>query len=416
MNGRVQVFDVAIGGTVVGPFKTHADTVASLVFTHDGQQIITASWDKAIRVWNGASGREVGEPMLGHEESISQIALSNNGLCIASASSDHTVRIWDVSTRRQIGDLLRAQDPVGSVAWSLSSLSIIAGDFDGNIHLWTVPPLDDNITAQAPVLNANTPPLPVGSTRALRSRTNSISSSVLNLSAGPLPTPPRPTELDNVTAEENDWEFSTNESFDSVLDLPADGTRPAQRRKRRRRRAAAPVASTSSLPVPTNHQMSPAIISAPRHSPPLANKTTSPPTQTTPDTHAVAGAPAPRIGALRRLWRQRRTLPRWTRRKPHKNRNATRKSQPIAPSPVPNAPADDIETQSIEVATDHAEAYDTRRRQNHASYHVSSRDPGANPYIPPPKASRCTPLRVHIVSLGMHHHAPSRGVNPSRRL
>ncbi|KAH7903951.1 hypothetical protein BJ138DRAFT_1167355 [Hygrophoropsis aurantiaca] len=52
-----------------------------------------------------------------------------------------------------------------------------------------VPALGDNITA--PVLNASIPEIPSAS----RSRTNSLSSSVLNLPAGRLPTPAQSPEL-----------------------------------------------------------------------------------------------------------------------------------------------------------------------------------------------------------------------------
>ncbi|KAH7910623.1 quinon protein alcohol dehydrogenase-like superfamily [Hygrophoropsis aurantiaca] len=366
--GKVRVFDVATGKTVVEPFETHApDRVRSMVFTSDGQQIITTSGDKSIRVWNSANGRQVGAPMLGHTGVIYHIALCPDKRRLASSGADRTVRVWDTSTRRQLGVPFQAQDFVDSVAWSPNGLSVVAGDRAGNIYLWTVPPLEDNIPA--PVLNTSSPLLPIVS----RSRTSSASSSILNLPIGPLPTPPQPPKLDGGTAEENDWEYSSNESFDSVFDLPADGTRPAQRRKRKRRRAA-PVASSSTPAPPISAVPSalPAITSAPRRSPlPPLDQTSSPPAQRTGDAHAVAGAPAPRIGALRRLWGQRRTFARWTRRKPHKNRNEPLESQPVEPSPASSAPTNDIEMQPrpIQVTSthnqspaDHAEAVSPKSR------------------------------------------------------
>ncbi|KAH7909018.1 quinon protein alcohol dehydrogenase-like superfamily [Hygrophoropsis aurantiaca] len=359
-DGEGRVFDVATGEIVVGPFKAHIITVESLVLTLDGQQIITASWDKSIRVWNSANGNEVGEPILGHNGPIERIALSGDGRRIASVSWDRAVRIWDVSTGRQLGIPPRAQKVMlKSVAWSPSDISVVAGDFEGGIYLWDVPPLDDDITSTS------------------RSRTNSLSSSILNLPAGPLPTTPPKPPLNIGPDEDDNWEFSTNESFDSVFDLPADGNQPAQRRKRRRRHAA-PVASTSSPMVSAvpNRQAPPAVVGAPRHSPPLDNKIPSPPAQTSPDTHAVGGAPAPRVGALRGLWRQRRNIPRWTRRKLRKDRDEPRESQPIAPGPAPSVPASDSETQpqaaraaSIhsELATDHAEPTERPSRSRNIS-------------------------------------------------
>ncbi|KAH7905156.1 hypothetical protein BJ138DRAFT_1165284 [Hygrophoropsis aurantiaca] len=268
--------------------------------------------------------------MLGHKIYIYHIALSSGGQRIASASRDCTVGIWDLSTRRQIGDPLQAQNGLHSVAWSPDGLSIVAGDVEGTIYLWTVPPLQDSISA--PILNTSSPPLPSTS----RSRANSGSSSILNLPAGPSVAQPQSPELNNSPGEEDNWENSTNESFDSVLDLPADGKHPAQRRKRRRRRVA-PAASTSSPPIstvpnaslgynhiappsmlkPQQHQAPHVIISAPHHSPPL-DQTPRPPVQTTPRAHVEADASASHVGALSRLWGPKRIL---SRRNGRKDRN-----------------------------------------------------------------------------------------------
>ncbi|KAH7908238.1 WD40-repeat-containing domain protein [Hygrophoropsis aurantiaca] len=312
--GKVQVFDVATGKTVVGPLNAHKRHASSLVFTHDGQQIITASWDLSIRVWNGANGRQVGEPMLGHEKDINQIALRpGDGRLVASVSQDCTIRIWDVSTRRQLGDPLRAQNNVYSIAWSPDGLSIVTGDFNGNIYLRATPPHEDKFTAS--VLNTSSPPLPSAS----RSRANSLSSSILNLPAGRSPTPPQYPELNINPGGDDNWENSTNESFDSVLDLPADGNQPAQRRKRRRRRVA-PVASTSPPPISAVLKAPPVRISAPRHSPPL-DQIPSPPVRITPGAH---------VGALSRLWSPKPTLSRWNGGKDRKDRDEPHDIQPTA--------------------------------------------------------------------------------------
>ncbi|KAH7908237.1 quinon protein alcohol dehydrogenase-like superfamily [Hygrophoropsis aurantiaca] len=336
VGGKVQVFDAVTGETTVGPFTAHKIAVGSVMFTLDEQQFITASWDKSIRVWDSADGREVGEPML-HEDYIRQIALSPDGRQIASASEDQTVRVWDLSERRQIGEPLQGQGKPSftSVAWSPNGRSVVAGDDRGDIHMWSISSLKDSVDVTAPALVTS------NSARTPRSRTDSLSSSILNLPAGSSPTPPQSPQL-NTDPAEDIWEYSSNESFDSVLDLPADGTRPAQRRRRRRRRAA-PVASTSSPPIQASVP--------PRHSPPL-DQASSPPAQTTPAAHVEADAPASRVGALGRLWKRRRTLPRWTRRRPRKNRDEPHGNRPVQPDPAPPRPA----SPHSELAADHADA------------------------------------------------------------
>ncbi|KAH7905155.1 quinon protein alcohol dehydrogenase-like superfamily [Hygrophoropsis aurantiaca] len=385
LDGTVRLFDVVTGEMVL-PFVAHeGGLVNALLFTHDGQQIITASDDRSIRVWDGATGQEVGEPMRGHTSYILEISLSPDGRRLASAAADRTVRVWDLNTRRQIGEPLQAQHKslfLVSVAWSSGDGAyVVAGDHKGNVHLWTVPPLEDTghvapvstslfalhslalQTAQAPVLDTSGPPR--ASTSRLRS--NSVSSSILNLPAGSPPTPPQSRQLTTGPGEDDNWEYSTNDSFDSVLDLPADGNHRAQKRKRRRRRVA-PITSTSSPPisvVPTNvsvdhnypdlllailntskpqqSQALSAIINPPHRSP--LDQTPNPPVQTTPDAHPVTDSPSLRVGALSRLWRKRRSPSRWTRRKTRKNHAKLHEGQPVQSSPAPNASANDIETQ-----------------------------------------------------------------------
>ncbi|KAH7906204.1 quinon protein alcohol dehydrogenase-like superfamily [Hygrophoropsis aurantiaca] len=293
-HGKVQVFDVATGELVVKPFDALA--TSPLIFTPDGQQIITASSGGYIRVWDAATGQQVSDPIPAHKEQINDLALNADGRRIASASIDGTVRVWDLATRRQIGDSLQTQhkESLWSAAWSPDGRSIIAGELGpgSNIHLWDIPPFDD-VSAQVPVLAKGSPPLPLDTATSL-SRSSSLSSSILNSPAGPAP--PQSPEPNTGPDEDPNWEYSTNESFNSLLDLNADGTQPTRRRKRRRRRRA-PATSTSPPPTPT-----PAIAQPNSHPP----QSQAPP----PSESIAANAPADtqisasRFGSLARFWKK----------------------------------------------------------------------------------------------------------------
>ncbi|KAH7906667.1 WD40-repeat-containing domain protein [Hygrophoropsis aurantiaca] len=387
MTGKVQVSDVQTGKILVGPIKVHASQlpVRSVVFTPDGQQIITTfQTDEitGIKSWDVAMGREVGDPIKpGVNSVITGIAVSLDGRCLASVHSS-TVYIWDLSKRRKIGDSLQIGSyfqRISSAAWSPNGQFVITGDINGNVQLWDAPPLEESDEVTLPIPAESSPPLPVSIVAGIqvcccmiitltsqspsRPRANSVSSSILNFPAVSPPALPRPPE----SIKDDNWEHSTNESFDSVLDLPADGTQPAKRRKRRRRRVT-PVASTSSPPIsPPHRQVPPVTINPPRN---LLqnNRPPAPLERTMPNVPEAADVPAVRAGALRRLWMQRRSLPRWIRRKPRKNRDESHESRSIEPahfSPAPNTSTNTTEVQPHparaasthgELATGHVEA------------------------------------------------------------
>ncbi|KAH7904024.1 quinon protein alcohol dehydrogenase-like superfamily [Hygrophoropsis aurantiaca] len=397
--GTVRVFDVVTGETIVGPFQAHAWRVMSLAFpsTVNRHQIITSSHNGNIRVWDTATGHQAGDPMIpvlwqpelkgpSRDTLLGRIALSHNRKRIASTTPCGTVCLWDLTTRQQIGDSLQPErrHALWSVAWSPDGRSVVTGagcspidaavqgdlniPASNRILLWEVPSLNDvtlsnppssarsSLTqAQVPIPAEASAPLP--STVTSRSRPSSLSS-ILDLPATSLPTPsPLESSKTNTGGEGGNRESATNDSFDSLLDLPADSIQPAQRRKRRRRRGA-PTDSTSSAPIPAvldasialnystpgplsasrpdkrepqQHEM-PITINSPHHLP--QTKAAAPFKESTPDGHTPTGAEGTAsrgsIWTWTRLWRDSLTLRQWTRnrRKPHKNCEERQDSQP----------------------------------------------------------------------------------------
>ena len=76
----------------------HQDSVESVVFSPDGKQIATASWDNTARVWSVDTGEEL-QTLQGHESLVYSVMFSPDGKQIATASDDDTARVW------QVGDL-----------------------------------------------------------------------------------------------------------------------------------------------------------------------------------------------------------------------------------------------------------------------------------------------------------------------
>ena len=76
--------------TLVG----HSSGVYSAQFSPDGTNIVSASEDKAVRVWSVATGECV-QTLEGHSGWVFSAQFSPDGTNIVSASADETVRVWE---------------------------------------------------------------------------------------------------------------------------------------------------------------------------------------------------------------------------------------------------------------------------------------------------------------------------------
>jgi len=79
----------------------HGGSVTSLVFTPDGNTLITGSGDGLIRLWDAASGKER-RRLGGHKGRVLCLALSPDGKTLASGSDDNTIGLWAVAAGRPL--------------------------------------------------------------------------------------------------------------------------------------------------------------------------------------------------------------------------------------------------------------------------------------------------------------------------
>ncbi len=81
-------------------FTGHEDSVQEIVYTPDGQQIVTGASDGVIRIWEARTGRPL--RVLRCDHWIVGLATSPDGKRIVSCSLDDTVRLWDAQSGREI--------------------------------------------------------------------------------------------------------------------------------------------------------------------------------------------------------------------------------------------------------------------------------------------------------------------------
>jgi len=81
--------------------------VSDAVFSLDGSRVITACYDKVVRVWDAYSHRLLAE-LPGHKAFLYKLALSPDGETVAVTCDDGSVTLWDICTE----NALKTLDPV----------------------------------------------------------------------------------------------------------------------------------------------------------------------------------------------------------------------------------------------------------------------------------------------------------------
>ncbi len=167
----------------------HTARITDVIFTGDGEHLVSAGNDKVVRLWEIASGRvvrtirgqiglgpegkifaaalssdervlalggwlvgteaqrnsirlhdfesgEVSGLLEGHGNVIFDLSFSPSGRTLASGSADATVRLWDVPTKKPLHVLHGHADEVHSVAYSPDGQRVASGSDDHTVRLW----------------------------------------------------------------------------------------------------------------------------------------------------------------------------------------------------------------------------------------------------------------------------------------
>jgi hypothetical protein len=133
----VEASDQPPTSTEIRRFVGHEDPVASVVFSPDGQRILSGSLDRTVRLWDVESGEELRR--FGRQQNpVYSVALSPKGR-YALSSDGLNVHLWEVDTGNEVRQFKAHYDVVMSVVFSSDGQRVLSGaGRDRNLRLWNV--------------------------------------------------------------------------------------------------------------------------------------------------------------------------------------------------------------------------------------------------------------------------------------
>jgi WD40 repeat protein/serine/threonine protein kinase len=132
----MRLWDVDTGQETL-VFEGHTGEVWAMVFSPDGKRLASASRDKTVRLWDVDKGQQ---PLVfkGHTEEVVAVAFSPDGKRLASASRDNTVRLWHVDNAQQPLVLSGHSNWVVAVVFSPDGKRLASASNDKTVRLWDV--------------------------------------------------------------------------------------------------------------------------------------------------------------------------------------------------------------------------------------------------------------------------------------
>jgi WD40 repeat protein len=118
-------------------FEAHASYVLDLLFTPDGNTLVTSGMDNIVKLWSVPEWAPL-RTLEGHANSVNSISLSPSGHTLATGSTDQTVRLWSFPEGQILHTLQDRKKTVSSVQISADGKWVAAGSYGGRAAVWTL--------------------------------------------------------------------------------------------------------------------------------------------------------------------------------------------------------------------------------------------------------------------------------------
>jgi WD40 repeat protein/serine/threonine protein kinase len=143
----------------------HTKSIASVAFHPDGKWVLTAGWDRTMRLWETATGAPIGMltwpagPLNTPGDMLTAV-FSPDGTRIASGGLDRMLHLWDAEHQEEVAQLPGHANVLHSLVFSPDGHTLASGSADGTVRLWDTRPLADRRRGRHPAATSQPDPPP----------------------------------------------------------------------------------------------------------------------------------------------------------------------------------------------------------------------------------------------------------------
>lgn len=121
----------------VSEFTGHEGPIASADWWSNGTQIVTASWDRTVKLWD-VEEEKVIHTLEGHELEITHASAHSVQKLIVTSSQDTTFRLWDfrLPTMHSVNVFQGHTDTVTSAVFTTKADHVVSGSDDRTVKVW----------------------------------------------------------------------------------------------------------------------------------------------------------------------------------------------------------------------------------------------------------------------------------------
>lgn len=134
VNGAVTLLNISNG--VQKTATDHSGFVMDVVFTKDGERVISGGMDWTLRFWDASDLKPV-RYVTALNEPISSLTISPDGQRLAwSTGARRRIRIMDLDAERELPSITGLPSSTLAIAYSPDGKWLAAGDMTGEVHFW----------------------------------------------------------------------------------------------------------------------------------------------------------------------------------------------------------------------------------------------------------------------------------------